>query len=46
MESSELEQKYGISYRKNSEVEVVPVVDLIVYKKKLWALQHRQVSNS
>ena len=28
-ESSELERNYAMSYRKNGEVEVVPVVDLI-----------------
>ena len=31
--SSELEQNYGMSYRKNREVAVVPVVDLTAYQK-------------
>ena len=32
---TELEQKYGTFYRKNSEVEVLPVVDLIADSKRL-----------
>ena len=31
LESSELEQNYGICYRKNRDVEVLPVVGLIAY---------------
>ena len=39
--SSALKQNYGTSYRKDGEVEVVPGVDLIAYKKYMWALQHK-----